>query len=336
MPTGTRNRVSANNATTPRIATGAVLMPFSLGARDLGVVHLFRMKDQSVSTNRDQKHRRDVAGPRDREERPGRHVHIECRDIVVIGAAHLVEQRPRLHRHHEQQNQSRKHIDQALVFRADIAPDQIDGDVGAAIAGGGNTPEDQNAQQQTPDIEGIRDRIAEKIAQQNRDENVEGDNADKSGRNPFDRVDETIHGCALHFRSTRPSGLRGESTAAEAAVPTGRASYCVNALYLASEARSSANAASGSIPVFLTLSPQVLISGSDAFFHNAVCSGVSVYTSWPDSAFTLSRPASSNLPQGSPTRPAASVLQLSSIAFFCRSDIWLYLSLFMTKANVVT
>jgi len=34
--------------------------------------------------------------------------------------------------------------------------------------------------------------------------------------------------------------------------------------------------------------------------------------------------------------PAASVLQLLSIAFFWRSDIWLYLSLFITKTKVVT
>src|SRR5689334_2669121 len=52
--------------------------------------------------------------------------------------------------------------------------------------------------------------------------------------------------------------------------------YCVSALYLTSEARSSDIAASGSTPVFLTPSAQVLISGSEAFFHKAVCSGVSL------------------------------------------------------------
>ena len=53
-------------------------------------------------------------------------------------------------------------------------------------------------------------------------------------------------------------------------------SYCASALYLVSEALSSASAASGSPPFFLTPSPQVLTSGSAAFFHAAVCSGVSL------------------------------------------------------------
>ena len=52
--------------------------------------------------------------------------------------------------------------------------------------------------------------------------------------------------------------------------------YCASALYLVSEAFNSAIAASGSTPFFLTPSAQVLTSGSEAFFHCAVCSGVSV------------------------------------------------------------
>src|SRR3977135_1300890 len=52
--------------------------------------------------------------------------------------------------------------------------------------------------------------------------------------------------------------------------------YCASALYFVRESRRSASAASGSPPFFLTPSPQVLTSGSDAFFHCAVCSGVSL------------------------------------------------------------
>src|ERR1700754_2577392 len=52
--------------------------------------------------------------------------------------------------------------------------------------------------------------------------------------------------------------------------------YCASALYLVSDARSSAIAASGSVPVFLTVSAQLLTRGSEAFFHSAVCSGVSL------------------------------------------------------------
>src|SRR5712691_3519128 len=47
-------------------------------------------------------------------------------------------------------------------------------------------------------------------------------------------------------------------------------SYCVKAWYWARAARSSDIAASGSVPVFLTPSAQVLISGSEAFFQSAV------------------------------------------------------------------
>src|SRR5450759_5087577 len=150
-------------------------------------------------------------------------------------------------------------------------------DRGAAIAGGGDAPEDQNAEQQAADIERIRDRIVEEIAQQHRDENIGGDNADKSRRDPFDRIDETIHRRPLHVRS-RPPGMQGENGGGKipAAVANGMRCYFARALYLASEARSSVIAASGSAPVFLTASAQVLISGSDAFFHSAVCSGVSL------------------------------------------------------------
>src|SRR5688500_10890429 len=51
-----------------------------------------------------------------------------------------------------------------------------------------------------------------------------------------------------------------------------RVFYCASALFLVSSARSSFIAASGSPPFFLTLSPQVLTSGSEAFFQSAVCS----------------------------------------------------------------
>ena len=52
--------------------------------------------------------------------------------------------------------------------------------------------------------------------------------------------------------------------------------HSASALYFFSEALSSAMAASGSAPVFLTPSDQVLTSGSAAFFQAAVWSGVSL------------------------------------------------------------
>ena len=70
---------------------------------------------------------------------------------------HLVEQRVGLHRDDEQQHQRGEHVDHALPARADIGPDQIDGDVRAAIAGGGDAPEDQDAEQQLAEVVAVGD-----------------------------------------------------------------------------------------------------------------------------------------------------------------------------------
>src|SRR5258705_13600179 len=72
-------------------------------------------------------------------------------------------------------------------------------------------------------------------------------------------------------------GLQGERGGGRIQPPQRYASsYCARALYLVRAARSSDIAASASAPVFLTPSAQVLINGSEAFFHSAVCSGVSL------------------------------------------------------------
>ena len=118
MPTGTRSSISANSETKPRMATASVLIPLlhSTGLI-LVFVHQLRLEDQPVGAHGDQQHGGDVARPGHREERPGRQPQIEGEDVVVIGAAHLVEQRVGLHRHHEQQNQRREYVDDS----ADIA-----------------------------------------------------------------------------------------------------------------------------------------------------------------------------------------------------------------------
>src|SRR5262249_40582130 len=147
--------------------------------------------------------------------------------------------------HHEQQHQRGEHVDDALPGRAGIGPDQVDGDVGAAIARGGDAPEDQDAEQHAPDVEGIGDRIVERIAQQHREKDIQRDDADEAGRYPFDRVDETIHRCAI-----QDDFLELEKTAAEKVPPPALKeaydAYCVSALYLASCAFNSLMAASGS------------------------------------------------------------------------------------------
>src|SRR6185312_2098815 len=168
-------------------------------------------------------------------------------------------------------------IDPALPAPVDIGPDQIDGDVGAAIAGRSDAPEDQDAEQHASDIKGIGNRIVQRVAQQNRDENVERDDADESCRDPLDRVDKAVHRGALHLGY--PIAIAGRAAAegpAAAGLDRRGAPYCASALYLASEAFSSFIAWSGSTPVFFTPSAQVLTSGSAAFFHCASWSAVSV------------------------------------------------------------
>src|SRR5690348_17475889 len=49
-----------------------------------------------------------------------------------------------LHRNHEQQDQRGEDVDHALIARADIAPDQIDRNVRAAIRGGRDAPENED------------------------------------------------------------------------------------------------------------------------------------------------------------------------------------------------
>src|SRR5688572_17132333 len=68
----------------------------------------------------------------------------------------------------------------------------------AAIAGGGDAPEDQDAEHHAADIEGIGNVVAERVAQDHGKKDVECDDADKGGRDPFDGVDEPVHPRATH------------------------------------------------------------------------------------------------------------------------------------------
>jgi len=51
------------------------------------------------------------------------------------------------------------------------------------------------------------------LRKQNRDENVGGDNADKSSRNPFDGIDEAIHRRAIHVSLPRGRDCRKNKAA---------------------------------------------------------------------------------------------------------------------------
>src|ERR1700728_3956401 len=103
MPTGTRSSISANRQTKPAIATISLFTPL-LRRLYLGVVNILGMKDEPIGSDRDQQHRGGVARPCNGEERPGRQLQVVGQDVVVIGRAHLVEQRDGLHRDDEQQH----------------------------------------------------------------------------------------------------------------------------------------------------------------------------------------------------------------------------------------
>jgi hypothetical protein len=62
-----------------------------------------------------------------------------------------------------------------------------------AIRRRGDAPEDQDAEQEPPEIVGIGNLDAEEIAQQHRDEDVDGNQTDKECRDQLDAVDETVH-----------------------------------------------------------------------------------------------------------------------------------------------
>ena len=170
-------------------------------------------------------------------------------------------------------------------LRADVGPHQIDRDVGAAIGGGGDAPENQDAEQELAEIVAIGNRHAER-AQQHGDKDVGGDDADEHRGQQFDVVDEAIHAAArraalfscgagiglalghgahLHHsgggRSPPPPRGRGLEGVLSRPLDT-----CVSA------SLSSCMIASGLPPILLTLSAQVLANGSAALRHSASCS----------------------------------------------------------------
>src|SRR6478672_4621540 len=199
MPTGTRSSISTNSATKPRMATASVLTRASFDRLDLILAaEQLGMEDEPVGAHGDQQHRGGIADPGHQEERPNRQPQVESQNVIGAGRPDLVVKRVGLDRDHKQQHQRGEYIDPPLQPRADAGVEQVDGDVGAAVARCGDTPEDQDAEQQPAEIVGIRYLNAEEIAQQNRDENVGSDNADEESGDKLDAVDEPVH------RTARP------------------------------------------------------------------------------------------------------------------------------------
>src|SRR5262249_26152887 len=145
-------------------------------------------------------------------------------------------------------------------------------DMCAAIARRSNAPEDQDAEQQLAKIIGIRDGVGEKVPQQNSNEDIGGDDADKKRRNQFDCSDECIHLVArcpilatsqLDACSFRHGCLSLRPGAVSFPLPFYRIDPVAvadqnPALYWASEACSPLRMASGSPPTLRTSSPHFL------------------------------------------------------------------------------
>ena len=78
----------------------------------------------------------------------------KVRTLIGTGRPDLVEQRVGLDRDDKQQHQRGEYVDPPLQPRADIGVEQVDRDVGAAVGRRGDTPEDQDAEQQPAEIVG--------------------------------------------------------------------------------------------------------------------------------------------------------------------------------------
>ncbi|KAH2843018.1 hypothetical protein KXW36_000355, partial [Aspergillus fumigatus] len=76
--------------------------------------------------------------------------------------------------------------------------------------GGGNAPEDQDAKQHAADIEGIGDVVAQRVAQDHREKDVERDDADKGRRDPFDGEIPASVSVGIAQACLRPLPLAGE------------------------------------------------------------------------------------------------------------------------------
>src|SRR3954464_9067429 len=135
MPTGTRSSISTNRTTKPRTAMASELIArFSFHRpRGIPAFKQFGMKDQAIGAQRNQDDGGDVAEPGQQEERPSWKPQIEREHVVGARCPYFVVEGEGLHRDHEQEYQGREDVDRALVLRPDISPQQVDGDVGAAV-----------------------------------------------------------------------------------------------------------------------------------------------------------------------------------------------------------
>src|SRR5262249_43741895 len=135
--------------------------------------------------------------------------------VVGTRAHDLVEQGPGLNRDDEQQDKRREHVDEALQFRPDIGVNEVDRDVSAPVRGGGDAPEDQDAQKEPSEVVAVGNLDAEEVSQQDRGEDVGGDDADK------ERGSSSIPSMkrSMRPRLTTRSGFDWASAMMRSAVP---------------------------------------------------------------------------------------------------------------------
>src|ERR671932_801247 len=91
MPTGTRSSISTKSTRNPVTATASVLIG-SLDGLDERRADPLRRDHEPVGADGDQEHGRDVAGPGDGEEGPGRQVQVVGQHVVGARRRDLVEE----------------------------------------------------------------------------------------------------------------------------------------------------------------------------------------------------------------------------------------------------
>jgi len=75
--------------------------------------------------------------------------------------------------------------------------------VSAPVRGGGDAPEDQDAQKESSEVVAVGNLDAEEVSQQDRGEDIGGDDADEERGQQLDPIDEAMTGSAIPQRLRR-------------------------------------------------------------------------------------------------------------------------------------
>ena len=125
--------------------------------------------------------------PDRREPRPHRQAQIEGGFVAGERALDPAEQHPGEQHGEQQQDQRREHVEPEARPRGQQLGDEVDLDVGAAVADAGKAPEHGDAEHEPRDVEGVRDRGGQDIAADRRDEHQHGDRREEQAGDPLDQ-----------------------------------------------------------------------------------------------------------------------------------------------------